>query len=48
VKLAEFGKQVLGDGASLKPSDLSDRFNAWLNAQVGDDDPNAVRFVVEG
>ena len=48
VKLTDFGKHVLGDGASLKPADLSERFNAWLKAQVGDDDPNAIRFVVEG
>ena len=48
MKLADFGKHVLGDGASLKPADLSERFNAWLKAQVGDDDPSAVRFVVEG
>ena len=48
VKLSEFGRHVLGDGTSLKPADLSERFNAWLKAQVGDDDPSAVRFVVEG
>jgi len=48
VKLSEFGRQILGDGASLKPAELSERFNAWLKAQVGDDDPSAVRFVVEG
>jgi len=48
VKLTDFGKQILGDGASLKPTDLSDRFDAWLKAQIADDDPSAVRFVVEG
>lgn len=39
--------KLLGDGAPLKPAELSDRFEKWITDQVGDDDPNSVRFVLE-
>ena len=42
-----FASQVLGDGTPLKPDELRQKFETWLKAQVGDDDPNTVRFMLE-
>jgi hypothetical protein len=47
VKSQEFAKQVLGDGTPLKPAEMKERFDTWLKTQIGTDDQNAVRFVLE-
>ena len=44
---SSFATQVLGDGTPLKPEELRQKFETWLKAQVGDDDPNTVRFMLE-
>jgi len=48
VKGSELASNLLGDGTPLKPAELTERFEKWLKEQVGEDDPNAVRFVLEG
>jgi hypothetical protein len=44
---SSFASQVLGDGTPLKPEELRHKFESWLKSQVGDDDPNTVRFMLE-
>jgi hypothetical protein len=48
VKPSEFAKQIMGDGTPLKQDELRARFETWLKAQMGDDDPTTVRFMLEG
>ena len=47
VKASDFAKRIAGDGAPLKVEELRARFEAWLKEQVGSDDSNSVRFVLE-
>ncbi len=47
VKASDFAKKIAGDGAPLKVEELRARFEAWLKEQVGSDDSNSVRFVLE-
>jgi hypothetical protein len=47
VKRDELADAILGDGSPLKPDELRERFEAWLKSQIGSDDRNAVRFVLE-
>jgi hypothetical protein len=47
VKSSDFAKKIAGDGAPLKVEELRARFEAWLKEQVGSDDSNSVRFVLE-
>jgi hypothetical protein len=47
VKPQDFAKQVMGDGTPLKAGEVRDRFEAWLKAQIGTDDQNTVRLVLE-
>jgi glutaredoxin len=44
---AAFASQVLGDGTPLKPEELRQKFDTWIKSQIGDDDPNTVRFMLE-
>ena len=47
VKAQEFAKQVVGDGTPLKPAEVREKFEAWLKAQIGTDEQNTVRLVLE-
>ena len=47
VKAQDFAKQVVGDGTPLKPAEVREKFEAWLKAQIGTDDQNTVRLVLE-
>ena len=47
VKASDFAKKIAGDGAPLKVEELRARFEAWLKEQVGSEDSNSVRFVLE-
>lgn len=47
VKARDFAESVLGRGEPLKADEVVQRLNAWLTAQIGSDDRNAVRFVLE-
>lgn len=47
VKASDFARRIAGDGTPLKVEDLRARFEAWLKEQVGSDDSNSVRFVLE-
>jgi hypothetical protein len=47
VKAQEFARQVVGDGTPLKPAEVREKFEAWLKAQIGTDDQNTVRLVLE-
>ena len=47
VKAQEFAKQVVGDGTPLKLVEVREKFDAWLKTQIGNDDQNTVRLVLE-
>ena len=47
VKRDDLADAILGDGSPLKPDELRERFEKWLKEQIGPDDRNTVRFVLE-
>jgi len=48
VKATAFAKQVMGDGTvPLKAEEMRQRFEKWLKDQLGADQPETVRFVLE-
>ena len=47
VKSKDFAAEVIGDGTPLKADELRERFETWLKAQIGNDDKNTVRFVLD-
>jgi hypothetical protein len=48
VKANDFAKQVMGDGTvPLKAEEMRQRFEKWLKDQLGADQPETVRFVLE-
>jgi hypothetical protein len=47
VKAQAFAKQIIGDGIPLKPDEMQARFEKWLKDEIGNDDKNTVRFVLE-
>jgi len=47
IKTSEFAKKIAGDGAPLKVEELRARFESWIKDQIGSDDSNSVRFVLE-
>jgi len=47
IKTSDFAKKIAGDGAPLKVEELRARFERWIKEQVGSDDSNSVRFVLE-
>jgi len=47
VKAQAFAKKIVGDGTPLKADEMRERFENWLKEQIGNDDKNTVRFVLE-
>lgn len=47
VKAPDFAKQVLGDGAPVRADEIRQRLDKWISAELGTDDKNTVRFVLE-
>lgn len=47
VKAKDFVESVLGHGEPLRADEVVQRLNEWLKAEIGSDNRNAVRFVLE-
>lgn len=47
VKASDLANSLLGTGTPLKPAEVREKFETWLKAQIGTDDQNTVRLVLE-